>query len=150
MPPCSRGIRLSFDWSRAGRLVKVKGFDLLIGALALLHDTQVRLTILGAGPLRASLERLAHTKGVAGRVRFAGFQANPYTWFARADAFVLSSRYEGLPNVVLEALGLSHAGHCHPGAGRDTGNPGWHCGVFGGQGGQFESAGGCYWRVARG
>ena len=88
----------------AGRLVKVKGFDLLIGALARLHDTQVRLTILGAGPLRASLERLAHTKGVADRVRFAGFQVNPYTWFARADAFVLSSRYEGLPNVVLEAL----------------------------------------------
>lgn len=88
----------------AGRLFKVKGFDLLIEALARLRDTQVRLTILGAGPLRPSLERLAHQKGVADRVRFAGFQANPYTWFARADAFVLSSRYEGLPNVVLEAL----------------------------------------------
>ena len=68
---------------------------------------RVRLTILGEGPLRACLERLAHTRGVADRVRFAGFQENPYACFARADAFVLSSRFEGFPNVVLEALACS-------------------------------------------
>ena len=88
----------------ASRLVNQKGFDLLIEALALLHDAHIQLTILGEGPLRACLERLAHTKGVADRVRFAGFQANPYAWFAQADAFVHSSRYEGFPNVILEAL----------------------------------------------
>ena len=88
----------------AGRLVEQKGFDLLIEALARLHDAHIRLTILGEGPLRKSLERLVHTKGLADRVKFAGFQANPYAWFVRADAFVLSSRYEGFPNVVLEAL----------------------------------------------
>ena len=87
-----------------GRLAHPKGFDLLIEALALLEAARVRLTILGEGPLRACLERLAHTRGVADRVRFAGFQANPYAWFARADAFVLSSRFEGFPNVVLETL----------------------------------------------
>ena len=88
----------------AGRLVHQKGFDLLIEALALLRDTHICVTILGQGPLRAGLERLAGVKGVADRVRFAGFQANPYAWYARADAFVHSSRYEGFPNVILEAL----------------------------------------------
>ena len=88
----------------AGRLVNQKGFDMLIDAMTLLHDARIWLTILGEGPLRACLERLTLIKGVADRVRFAGFQANPYAWFARADAFVLSSRYEGFPNVILEAL----------------------------------------------
>ena len=88
----------------AGRLVDQKGFDMLIEAMTLLHDARIRLTILGVGPLRASLERLAQTMGVADQVQFAGYQTNPYAWFARADAFVLSSRYEGFSNVVLEAL----------------------------------------------
>ena len=88
----------------AGRLVVQKGFDLLIEAMKLLQYSQIRLTILGAGPLRANLERLAQSLGVEDLVRFTGFQTNPYAWFAQADAFVLSSRYEGFPNVVLEAL----------------------------------------------
>ncbi len=74
------------------------------GAWRMLHDTHIRLTILGVGPLRAYLERLAQAMGVVDLVRFEGFQTNPYAWFAQADAFVLSSRYEGFPNVVLEAL----------------------------------------------
>jgi glycosyltransferase involved in cell wall biosynthesis len=88
----------------AGRLVRQKGFDLLIEALALCRSIPWTLTILGEGPLRSDLERLAHDVGVAERVRFAGFHGNPYPFFAAADAFVLSSRYEGFPNVVLEAL----------------------------------------------
>lgn len=88
----------------AGRLVDVKGFDLLIKALALHADPRVHLTVLGEGPLRQTLQRLAQEVGVADRVRFPGFQANPYPFFAQADAFVLSSHHEGLPNVVLEAL----------------------------------------------
>jgi glycosyltransferase involved in cell wall biosynthesis len=87
----------------AGRLVFQKGFDLLIEALALCDDT-FTLVILGDGPMRADLESLARARNVESRVRFAGFQANPYPLFVRADAFVLSSRYEGFPNVVLEAL----------------------------------------------
>ncbi len=88
----------------AGRLVQQKGFDLLIEALALCGDSQLRLTILGEGPLHGNLVRLAQYRGVAQQVRFVGFQKNPYPFFAQADAFVLSSRYEGFPNVVLEAL----------------------------------------------
>ena len=87
-----------------GRLSHEKGFDLLIEALALGGNSRLRLTILGEGPLRGDLERLARDQGVARQVRFVGFQKNPYPFFAQAHAFVLSSRFEGSPNVVLEAL----------------------------------------------
>ena len=88
----------------AGRLSHEKGFDLLIEALALCDGARPRLTLLGEGPLRTALEQLAKQRGVADRVRFVGFRKNPYPFFAQADAFVLSSRYEGFPNVMLEAL----------------------------------------------
>ncbi|RXZ43461.1 glycosyltransferase [Crenobacter cavernae] len=87
-----------------GRLSHEKGFDLLIEALALCANTKFRLTILGEGPLRSELEQMARDKGVMQQVHFAGFQKNPYPFIAQADAFVMSSRYEGFPNVVLEAL----------------------------------------------
>lgn len=88
----------------AGRLAHQKGFDLLIEALGLCANQDLHLTILGDGPLRAQLERQAIQQGVAPQIHFAGFQKNPYPFFANADAFVLSSRFEGFPNVVLEAL----------------------------------------------
>lgn len=88
----------------AGRLVEVKGFDLLIEALALCGNPNLRLTLLGEGPLRNELEALAKKLGVARQIHFAGFQQNPYPYFSQADVFVLSSRFEGFPNVVLEAL----------------------------------------------
>lgn len=88
----------------AGRLVHQKGFDILIDAIARLADRRLRLTILGEGRLRAALERQSRALGVHQQVRFAGFQKNPFPFFARADAFVLASRFEGLPNAVLEAL----------------------------------------------
>jgi glycosyltransferase involved in cell wall biosynthesis len=90
----------------AGRLGHQKGFDMLLDAVAgvLARGVPATLTILGEGPDRAALEARAAELGIAAAVRFAGFQANPFAYFAHADLFVLSSRYEGLPNVVLEAL----------------------------------------------
>lgn len=88
----------------AGRLSYQKGFDLLIEALALCGNPNLYLTILGNGAIQNELEQLAQVKGLANQVRFVGFQRNPYPFFVRADAFVLSSRFEGFPNVVLEAL----------------------------------------------
>lgn len=88
----------------AGRLVYQKGFDLLIDAIALLRGQRLHLTILGDGPLRSELMQKANRLGVGNQVRFVGFQPNPYPYFRQADIFVLSSRFEGLPNVVLEAL----------------------------------------------
>ncbi len=88
----------------AGRLVKQKGFDFLIEAVALSGLKQLRVTVLGEGPLRGALEALAQAKGVASQFRFIGFQKNPYAYMARANAYVLCSRYEGFPNAMLEAL----------------------------------------------
>jgi glycosyltransferase involved in cell wall biosynthesis len=88
----------------AGRLSHEKGYDILLDALALCNVPRLRLTILGEGQLRDDLEVQASRLGLGKRVRFVGFQENPYPFFSQADAFVLSSRFEGLPNVVLEAL----------------------------------------------
>lgn len=88
----------------AGRLSPEKGFDLLIEALALCRDLSPRLTLLGDGPQGGDLRARAISLGVFDQINFVGFQRNPYPWFARADAFVLASRYEGFPNAMLEAL----------------------------------------------
>ncbi len=88
----------------AGRLYPVKGYDLLLDALAQLGDLDVSLTIFGDGPLRAEVEARIAELGLERVVTLAGFHANPFRELAQADALVLSSRYEGFPNVVLEAL----------------------------------------------
>jgi len=87
----------------AGKLKPQKGFDLLLDAMALLPG-EYGLTILGEGPDEASLKARAESLGLGPRVSFAGFAANPFPAMARADVFVLSSRFEGFPNVVLEAM----------------------------------------------
>lgn len=90
----------------AGRLVEQKGFDLLIRAFAMAarEIPEARLTIFGEGPLRGTLETLARSLDVAGRVSLPGISRSPSDWISAGDAFVLSSRYEGFPNVLLEAL----------------------------------------------
>ena len=90
----------------AGTLDFRKGFADLIEAMALLRDRnrQVRLIILGEGPLQAELEGLATRRGLADRVRLPGFTYNPLKYFAHADAFVLPSYAEGMPNVLIEAM----------------------------------------------
>lgn len=88
-----------------GRLKAVKNHALLIDALALLDDAQTQLMIVGDGELRGKLEQHVHDKGVAGRVIFAGYQANPSPFYTSADLFVLSSWSEGFGNVIVEAMG---------------------------------------------
>jgi len=88
----------------AGRFGPEKGFDLLIEALALVRDLEISLCILGDGPLVAEIRGQILRLGLDGAVTLPGFQTNPFRYFAEADAFVLSSRFEGFPNVVLEAL----------------------------------------------
>ncbi|HZG17445.1 MAG TPA: glycosyltransferase [Candidatus Bathyarchaeia archaeon] len=90
----------------AGRLTYQKGFDLLLAAFAQLTQIvqDVRLTILGEGPLEADLKAQARALGIEERVCFLGFQQNPYAYLAQADLFVLPSRWEGFPNILLEAL----------------------------------------------
>ncbi|MBZ9540462.1 glycosyltransferase [Modicisalibacter tunisiensis] len=88
-----------------GRLSSVKNQALLLRAFAA-ADLPLSLVIIGDGDRRQSLTRLCETLGIAERVHFLGQQTNPYPWVARAQAFVLSSRMEGLGLVLIEALAL--------------------------------------------
>lgn len=90
----------------AGRLAPQKGFDLMIEAFALLAKKieTAQLWVMGEGPEREALEERADEMGVAPRVHLLGHVPNPYLWMRNADVFVLSSQFEGLPNVVLEAI----------------------------------------------
>lgn len=92
----------------AGRICRQKGFDVLIEAMpaVLRRFPDAQLTILGDGPLEAELKAQAQNLGLKDKVVFVGFQANPWIYLKHADAFILPSRYEGLPNVLLEALAL--------------------------------------------
>jgi glycosyltransferase involved in cell wall biosynthesis len=89
-----------------GRLSAQKGFDLLLPAFAQLRATApgAHLTIVGTGPDAAALQQQAAALGLADHVTFRGFVSNPYPLMRAADLYVLSSRYEGFPNVALEAL----------------------------------------------
>ena len=89
-----------------GRLHFQKGFDLLLDAYARsrIAEDGWSLVLLGEGPERERLERMADALGVASRVRFAGTTNEPRRWMDRCGIFVLSSRFEGFPNVLLEAM----------------------------------------------
>ncbi|MBB2970500.1 glycosyltransferase [Mesorhizobium sp. RMAD-H1] len=88
-----------------GKLKPQKDFPTLLRAFALLRrEREVRLMILGEGPGRAALETLARELGVAGDVALPGFVANPFPYMANAGLFVLSSTFEGLPGVLVQAL----------------------------------------------
>jgi glycosyltransferase involved in cell wall biosynthesis len=91
-----------------GRLVHLKGFDLLLHAMARLPATVApSLHLVGDGPERGPLERLAHELRIADRVHFLGQRDNPWTHVARASVLVVPSRSEASPNVIGEALALS-------------------------------------------
>jgi glycosyltransferase involved in cell wall biosynthesis len=64
----------------------------------------VKLIILGDGPMRDPLERLISELGLEERVMLPGFTLDPYAWYRSSDLFVLSSLWEGFGNVVVEAL----------------------------------------------
>ncbi|MCS3677799.1 glycosyltransferase involved in cell wall biosynthesis [Salinibacter ruber] len=90
----------------AGRLAEVKGFSTLIRSLRHVRDRGVnaRLVIIGEGEERENLERLIRDLGLEKCVRLPGFVNNPSTYMRAADVFVLSSRWEGFGNVLVEAM----------------------------------------------
>ncbi|NJS09006.1 MAG: glycosyltransferase family 4 protein [Microcoleus sp. CSU_2_2] len=89
-----------------GRLDDQKGFDILLKALAKLKDgyPEWTLTILGEGGLRSQLESLCNELGLGDRVHLLGRVKNPYEFLKQADIFIMSSRFEGFPNALCEAM----------------------------------------------
>lgn len=94
----------------AGRLVQAKGFDTLLEAFAeVSRQSTANLVIIGDGPLRNSLVQRANRLGIGTRVFLPGFVRNPFKYMARATVFVLSSRFEGLPGVLIQAMACGAA-----------------------------------------
>ena len=92
----------------AGRLAEAKNYPLMIEAFATLRQQMpARLCILGQGDLDAEVRQLIAASGLSGSVSLAGFQANPWKYIAKADVFLLTSRYEGFGNVLIEAMALA-------------------------------------------
>lgn len=90
-----------------GRLTRQKDFPTLMRAFARVRaQRRCRLLILGEGRGRAELMGLARKLDIVADVSLPGFVSNPYACLARAQLFVLSSRWEGSPNVLTEALAL--------------------------------------------
>jgi glycosyltransferase involved in cell wall biosynthesis len=87
-----------------GRLAPQKNFPLLVDAFARIARPADRLTIVGEGGERDRLERQIAAHGLTGHIELAGHQPQIDAWLAAADALVLSSDYEGLGIVVIEAL----------------------------------------------
>ena len=90
-----------------GRLSPEKEHDTLLRAVAILRERRpVRLIVLGEGAERAGLERLRSELGLESQVDLVGFVPNPFPYVRAADAVALASRWEGLPNVLIQSLAL--------------------------------------------
>jgi glycosyltransferase involved in cell wall biosynthesis len=90
-----------------GRLVPLKGYDILLRATAKLRAKHaIRVVIVGEGEARASLVQLAESLGLEGVVSFAGEQANPWKYIAHGEVLALPSRTEAFPTVLGEAMAL--------------------------------------------
>lgn len=104
--PAAHRADAPFTLLAVGRLAPEKGFDTLLDAFERIAGTHPdwNLTIAGEGPLREPLTRAIATRGLAGRVALPGFTRNVRATLRTADLFVLSSRFEGFPNALLEAM----------------------------------------------
>jgi glycosyltransferase involved in cell wall biosynthesis len=89
----------------AGRLIRQKGFDLLIDAFHRLDDPEARLVIAGSGPEEGALARRIATRGLKERVTLTGFTPDIRPLLDKARLFVMASRFEGYGAVIIEALG---------------------------------------------
>ncbi|MDH3201442.1 MAG: glycosyltransferase [Myxococcales bacterium] len=115
-PPQSRDVSFEIDPKHAplferpvvlgiGRLAPQKDFEMLLQAFATVSaGRDLHLVILGEGRERGSLQATAHALGLSERVFFPGFVGNPQAYLRRARVFALSSRNEGFPGALIEAM----------------------------------------------
>ena len=99
----------NFNFINLGRLVRQKGQRFLIRSFRRVvdHYPQVKLFILGEGPLREDLEELISGLGLVNNVHLLGEQENVFPFLKKCDCFVMSSLWEGLPLVLIEALSVN-------------------------------------------
>ncbi|WP_102348298.1 glycosyltransferase [Bacillus sp. Marseille-P3661] len=106
-----------------GRLSQEKGYERIIEAFPNLLEKKPnsKLFFLGMGPKEQQLKEKCRSMGIQESVQFIGFQENPYVWLKYADLFIISSYYEGLPNVLLEAIACKcpSVSLVHPGGTRE-------------------------------
>lgn len=127
-----------------GALVRQKGHDLLIRAVAELPDDlrrATRLVILGEGPERPALETLVATLGLGASVRLIGHRPNPHKYVSRATVWASCSRYEGFPNALVEAMVLGRPvviNDCRTGPDEILG--GRECGLLGPKPGSIDES----------
>ncbi len=105
---------LNHPWAQAGqpplvlavgRLIPAKGFDVLLTAFQqVIKKLPARLMILGEGPERENLQSQIAALGLTNSASLHGFAHNPYAWMRHCAVFVLSSRHEGLPGALIEAM----------------------------------------------
>lgn len=92
-----------------GRMDPQKNYKLLLKAFCIAQgrETDIKLMVLGEGPLRKELVDMAESLGLSDAIAFPGFVKNPFKFIARAHALVLSSDMEGFPMVLIEAMACS-------------------------------------------
>lgn len=107
VPRSTTNVAKEFDLIFVGRLTKAKGVDILLKALAQLKDEGIFVVtaVVGDGPLMDCLKGMAKNMGIENLVHFLGTQKFIFDFYQRSKILVLPSRWEGLPLVILEAMG---------------------------------------------
>tara|TARA_R110001592_G_C13190615_1_gene752594 strand:+ start:14349 stop:15464 length:1116 start_codon:yes stop_codon:yes gene_type:complete len=98
-----------FTFIAVAKLKKQKNLSLLIKSFSLIKEKHARLLILGQGEMLAHLKDELTVLNLTEQVTFLGFHPNPYPYISHADCLILSSDYEGFPNVIIEAMALDTA-----------------------------------------
>ena len=93
-----------FTFISVSRLEENKNHEITIRAFTKLDDNNSQLLIIGKGPLEKSLNSLIKGLGMENRIHIIGFTKNPFKYMTKSDCLILSSKREGFPNVLLEAL----------------------------------------------
>lgn len=87
-----------------GRLHRQKGFDMLLTSFSKIDNRNIKLVIIGEGDEELNLKKQAYSLSISERVIFLPNQNNVYKYYSNSSLFVLSSRYEGWPNVLMESM----------------------------------------------
>lgn len=97
----------AFTIIHIGRFMDVKNHSLLLHSFSRFaeHHPEARIQLIGEGELQHNMEQLAVEIGIAQKVYFAGLQSDIFPWLHQADVFILTSKYEGMPMTLIEAMG---------------------------------------------